>query len=73
MTWLDALEFHGTLIDVPKEVALLPQANFGFDDKLRLDATPGTGDQGFLMPGSFLIPFMHTVSMKRALPSWAAS
>ena len=73
MTLLDALEFHGTFIDVPKEVALLPQANFRFDDELRLDVTPGTGDHVFLMPGSFLIPFMHTVSMKRALPSWAAS
>ena len=28
MTWLDALEFHGTFIDVPKEVAMPPQPNF---------------------------------------------
>ena len=28
MTWLDAMEFYGTFIDVPKEVAMPPQANF---------------------------------------------
>ena len=28
MTWLDALEFYGTFIDVPKEVAMPPQPNF---------------------------------------------
>ena len=49
---LDALEFYGTFIDVPKEVAMPPQANFRFDDELRLDVTPGTGDHVFLMPAA---------------------
>ena len=49
MTWLDAMEFYGTFIDVPKEVAMPPQANFRFDVELRLDVTPGTGDHVFLM------------------------
>ena len=60
-------------IDMPTDLAQPLQANSRFDNELQLEVTPGTGYCVSLMHGSIWMSFMHAVSMKRALPSRAAS
>ena len=56
--------------------AIALQNNFRFDDESQPDETTRTGDSNpincYFVRWFLSISFIHTVSMKRALPSWAA-
>ena len=71
MTWLHALELYGTFIDVPPELLPLHDV-FRFDDELQQEQGTPIQSTATSCGGFPLIHFIHMVSMKRALPSWAA-